>query len=377
MNESSGARRRPAAPIIGRRDVVAGALAGLAAAAFGRPSAAAGDQFVIGFVYLGSRTDFGYNQSHALAAGRISELPGVQVVEQESVPETAAAAAAMEAMIVQEGARMIFATSFGYFDPYVIDLARRYPQVVFQHCGGILDPERHPSNLGTYFVRMHEAQYLAGAVAGSVASERIGFVASNRYPGVLRNINAFALGARQANPGVAVRVVFTGSWSDPVREAETVNVLADQGVQALGCSVDSALTVVQTARTRHLPACGYNASLASLGLSNYLVSAISDWSPAVVPMVEAAMAGRSPGNSYVGGFREGVVKLGEYGPAADAPARQLADAQAQQLASGARWIWSGPIADNKGNRVLGAGERFDHRDIRLRKMDWFVEGVEA
>ena len=359
---------------IGRRSMLAGAAAGLALSALGRGALA--DEFVVGFVYLGSKSDFGYNQSHALAAARVAALPGVRVVEQEKVPETSAAAAAMEAMIVQEGARLIFATSFGYFDPYAIDLAGRYPQVGFQHCGGIWDAQKHPANLGSYFVRMHEAQYMAGVVAGSMA-EQIGFVASNRYPGVLRNINAFALGARQANPAVGIRVVFTGSWSDPVREAETVNVLADQGVRAVGCSVDSALTVVNTAAARGLPACGYNASLAALDLSNYLVSAISDWTPIVVPMVEKAMAEQALENSYVGGFREGVVKLGEYGPAADARARRLADAQARQLASGAKWIWSGPIVDNEGNMVLGAGERFEHSDIRLRKMNWFVEGVKA
>ena len=135
--------------------------------------------------------------------------------------------------------------------------------------------------------------------------------------------------------------------------------------------------MVQTAAARGLPACGYNASLAALDFSNYLVSAISDWTPIVVPMVEKAMAGQALGNSYVGGFREGVVMLGEYGPAADVRARRLADAQSRQLASGDKWIWSGPMADNEGNMVLADGERFEHSDIRLRKMDWFVEGVKA
>ena len=365
---------RPAADRIGRRSILASAAAGVVGGAFGRSAVAA--DLVVGFIYLGAKSDFGYNHSHALGAEQIAALPGVRVVEQEKVAETSAAASAMEAMIVQEGARLIFATSFGYFDPYAIELAGRYRQVSFQHCGGVWDADRHPANLGSYFVRMHEAQYLAGVVAGSVA-DQIGFVASNRYPGVLRNINAFALGAQQANPQAVVRVVFTGSWSDPVREAETVNVLADQGVQAVGCSVDSALTVVQTAAARGLPACGYNVSLAELDFANYLVSAVSDWGPIVVPMAQQVMAGQPLGNSYVGGFREGVVKLGQYGAAAGPRSRELADAQAKQLASGAKWIWSGPLADNEGNQVLGAGERFEHRDLRLRKMDWFVEGVQA
>ena len=71
------------------------------------------------------------------------------------------------------------------------------------------------------------------------------------------------------------------------------------------------------------------------------------------------------------------MKLGAYGPAADAAARQHVDAQAGQLAAGDKWIWSGPLFDNKGNLMLDEGERFEHSDIRLRKIDWFVQGVEA
>lgn len=113
-------------------------LVGITAAmpfAFAR---AADKPLVVGFIYVGARDDFGYNQANAEAARIIRGMPNVKVVEEENVPETSAVQQSMEAMIRQDGAELIFATSFGYFDPHVLRMAQRYPKVRFAHCGGLL-----------------------------------------------------------------------------------------------------------------------------------------------------------------------------------------------------------------------------------------------
>ncbi|HTJ95249.1 MAG TPA: BMP family ABC transporter substrate-binding protein, partial [Pararobbsia sp.] len=76
----------------------------------------------VGVIYVGARGDYGYNQAQATAAGIIKKLPNVKVVEEENVPETVAVQKTMEAMIEQDGATLIFATSFGYFDPHVLKM---------------------------------------------------------------------------------------------------------------------------------------------------------------------------------------------------------------------------------------------------------------
>lgn len=331
---------------------------------------------VVGYLYVGSRKDFGYNQNHALTAKAVAKLPGVKVVEQENVPENQESADAMEAMIRQENAKLIFATSFGYYDPHLINLAKRYPAVRFQHCGGVWKTGEHPDNIGTYFCRMHEGQYLAGITAG-LAGSKLGFVASYRYPSILRNINAFMLGARSVNPAASMRVLFTGSWSDPVKEAEAVNIMADQGAQVVGCSVDAPRSIIHSASQRGVLACGYNASLHELGLDNYLTSAIADWSPINVPFVQALQFNDDLIRSYNGGVADGVVRLGEFGPAATSEMRELTDNAISEFKSAQLWIWSGPINDNNGKQILAAGDRLELNDIALRKMNWFVEGVQA
>ena len=47
-------------------------------------------EFTVGFIYVGSRTDYGYNQAHAEGAAAVRAMPDVKVVEQAKVPETVA-----------------------------------------------------------------------------------------------------------------------------------------------------------------------------------------------------------------------------------------------------------------------------------------------
>ncbi len=357
-----------------RRELLAGGLGlGIAAVA---PRALAGE-LVVGFIYVGPRNDFGYNQSHARAAAKVAELPGVRVVEQERVPESDAVESVMEAMIVQDGARIVYPTSYGYYDPHVLRIARESPDVVFRHCGGRWR-EGDPPNVGSYFGAMHEGQFLAGFVAGAVAGgEELGFVAANRYPPVMRNLNAFALGARLASPGTEMRVLFTGSWSDPVREAEAVNVLADGGAGVFGCSVDSARSVLETARRRGLRACGYNASMAEIGGESYLTAAVSEWSAINLRTVRTVQDGGLPQNMFSGGLAEGVVDCDRPGPSVPSSVVRRMERVRREVVSGERSVWQGPLHDSNGTLRVGEGESIARDDPRLQRMDWFVRGVEG
>ena len=42
----------------------------------------------VGFLYVGPKNDYGWNQSHAVAAQKIARMEGVKLIEQENVPET-------------------------------------------------------------------------------------------------------------------------------------------------------------------------------------------------------------------------------------------------------------------------------------------------
>ena len=162
---------------ISRRHLLQGGAALTLGSAFGARSAQAADT-TIGFIYVGSRDDYGYNQAHAQGAAALKKLPGLKVVEEEKVPETDAVEKTIESMINLDGATLLFPTSFGYYNPHMIKMAKKFPKLRFEHCGGLWS-DKDPANAGSYFGYIDEAQFISGIVAGySTKSGKLGFVAA-------------------------------------------------------------------------------------------------------------------------------------------------------------------------------------------------------
>jgi basic membrane protein A len=361
-----------------RRRVLRGvAAAGAIAAALAFISrAAAQSKLVIGVVYVGPKDDYGYNQAQAQAAAVIKKMPGVTVIEQEKVAETIDVQKVMASMIEQDGATLIFPTSFGYFDPHVLRVAEKYPKVRFAHCGGLWTKGKHPANTGSYFGYIDECQYLDGIVAGLTSkSKKLGFIAAKPIPQVLRNINAFTMGAKSVDPSITTRLIFTGDWSLPVKEAEAANSLIDQGVDVLTCHVDSPKVIVEAAERRNVFVCGYHASQATLAPKGYLTGAEWNWLTPYTEHVKAAQAGQPMNNFLRGGLKEGFVKTSAYGKAAPEAARRKADAARAEMMKGGYAIFKGPLKDNTGKTVIAAGAGYQQTDPVLEQMNYLVDGV--
>ncbi len=360
--------------IIGRRALL-GSAAG--AAALGLSSVAhAQKPLVIGFIYVGPRDDYGYNQAHAEAAALLKKMPGVKIVEEEKVPETVAVEKTMESMINLDGATLLFPTSFGYFDPYMLKEAAKNTNIQFRHCGGLWQQGKHPMNTGSYFGYIDECQYLSGIVAGATTKTgKLGFVAAKPIPQVLRNINAFTLGAKSVNPKISTQVIFTGDWAMPVKEAEATNSMIAQGVDVVTCHVDSPKVVVETAERAGIYTCGYHTNQAKLAPKGYLTGAEWNWERVYTGFVEAMKAGKAPANFVRGGLKEGFVRNSAYGPAVSADAKAKADAVKLEMLNGNYMIFKGPLKDNKGNTVIADGAGHTQTDPVLESMNYLIEGV--
>jgi simple sugar transport system substrate-binding protein len=329
-------------------------------------------------VYVGPKDDYGYNQAHAEAAKAVAALPGVKIREEESVPETVAVQKTMESMINLDGAKLLFPTSFGYFDPHILKMAEKYPNVTFFHCGGLYTEGKHPKNVGSYFGYIDEAQYVAGITAGlTTKTNKLGFIAAKPIPQVLRNINAYTLGAKSVNPKVETTVIFTGDWSLPVKEAEAANSLIDQGADVLTSHVDSPKVIMETAERRNVFSTGYHASQAKLAPKGYLTGAEWNWEAVYKKYIEDVKAGKMSAHLVRGGFKDGFIKMSAYGPAVSDEAKSKADEAKAKLTAGTLTIFKGPLKDNAGKELLAVGAEQGQTDIALEKMDYLVEGVKG
>ena len=360
---------------ISRRHVLQGTAALAVGTALPLRQALAADT-TVGFIYVGSRDDYGYNQAHAAGAAALKKMPGIKVVEEEKVPETDAVEKTMESMINLDGATLLFPTSFGYYNP-------AHDQDGDEVSEASLRALRRPvDGQGSEERRQLFRLYRRSAACRRhcrrlfmTKSGKLGFVAAKPIPQVLRNINAFTLGAKLANPKVTTQVIFTGDWSMPVKEAEATNSLIDQGVDVVTCHVDGPKTVVENAARRGAMVTGYHVNQAVLAPKAYLTGAEWNWEVLYPRFVKMFTSGETIPNFYRGGLKEELVKVSPYGPMVVRSGEKKADEVKAGLTAGTYVIFKGPIADNKGKTVIASGVSRGQTDPELEKMDYLVEGV--
>jgi simple sugar transport system substrate-binding protein len=341
------------------------------------------EEMVVGFVYVGPKDDFGYNQSHAAGAQAMAAVPGIRIVEEENVPESSAVIETMRSMIEIDGAKALFPTSFGYYDPYILGLAKEFPDVQFFHAGGLYQEGVDPDNVGSYFGYIDEAQYIAGIIAAHTSKTgQLGFVAAKPVPQVLRNINSFTIGAQTINPAATTQVIFTGNWALPVKEAEATNSMVDQGIDVVTCHVDSPKVVIETAERRGIYSSGYHVNQSPLAPKGYLTGAEWDWESIYTFLGEQIVAGKTLmagdiDHIFRGGLADDFCKLSPYGPAASEAAQADAEAARSQFLNKELVIYKGALKNNEGGEILASDSEYKQQDVALEKMDWLVEGVKG
>lgn len=327
----------------------------------------------VGFIFVGARDDYGYNQAAYIGSEAVEKaFPDYKVLRVENVPETAEAERVMEQMI-RDGAKIIFPTSYGHLDP-ALNVAKRHPDVAFFHQGGL----KTADNLGTYFGTIYEPVYLAGIAAGKMSkSGKLGYIVSVPIPQVLLNVNAFQEGARSVNPDVTTSVVFTGSWCDPGQQATAANSLIDAGVDVLSQHQDCTKTIIETAERRGALTVGYHADASSLAPKGWIVGSVWNWPDLYVDMVKIASEGGFKGSKYDGRYRgtldEDIVLLTGFGAEVPDDVKALVESKKKEMLEGTLHPFAGPVMDQSGTVRIAEGANPSVED--LESMDYFVQGV--
>src|SRR5580658_10294116 len=266
---------------------------------------------VVGAIYVGSVNDYGYNRSMKDGLDEMQKnIPGLKLIEAENVPETAESERVMEGMI-QQGAKLIFATSFGH-QQFAFNVAKNHPDVFFEHAGGWMQAP----NFGNFFGATQAAWYPMGVAAGKMTkTNTLGFVAGVPIGFVIGNIDAFAMGARSVNPKAEVRVVVTGGWSDKTKEAAAANALIDQGADVVTMHVDSPATVIQTAEKRGVYSIGFQSIEArKLAPKGWITGLGFTWGPFMTATAKSVTDGAFKPAMVREGLGEGMIAIAPFGP---------------------------------------------------------------
>ncbi|TCK97756.1 nucleoside-binding protein [Natranaerovirga hydrolytica] len=325
------------------------------------------DEFIVGFIYVSPAGDGGWSTSHDNGRLMVERELGVKTIYRENVVEDQGVENVIREMI-DEGANVIFATSYGYMD-YVENISSEFPDVAFLHASGTTSTD----NMNNYFGRIYQARYLTGIVAGlKTETNHIGYVGAYAIPEVIRGINAFTLGAQSVNSDVEVSVRWTNTWYDPATEKEAAIALLDEGVDIIAQHQDTA-GPQQAAEERGVWSVGYHTDMTEVAPDAHMTAAIWDWGPYYVSQVESAMEGNWTPVNYWGGMEDGIVQISPLTNNAPDEAEDILEDIQTSIVEGSFKVFEGPIYNQEGELAVEEGTVLS--DDELLSMFWFVQGV--
>lgn len=332
------------------------------------PQTTQAQEMKVGFIYVGPPGDAGWTFAHDQGRKYLEEkLPYVTTIFQEKVPEGADAERALNEL-AQKGCKVIFATSYGFMDS-VIEVAKKYPDIVFMHCSGY----KQAANAGTYFGRDYQPRYLSGLVAGKMTkSNKIGYVAAYPIPEVVRCIDAFTVGVREVNPNATVKVVWTNTWYDPAKEKQAALSLIEDGCDLITQHQDS-YAAQQAAEEKGILSIGCDSDMHSFAPNANLTSPIFNWGPYYVKLVEEVKNGTWKSGDYWGGLEDGIVALAPISDKVPADVKQMVAEKEKALKEKKFDVFKGPVKDQTGKVIVPEGQTMT--DEQMLKLDWLVEGV--
>ncbi len=317
----------------------------------------------VAFVYVGPVGDLGWSYAHDQGRIKMAEAAGRRDRLLPSWWPKGRTPARVIRDFAEKGYSPIFATSFGYMDS-VIEVAADYPDTVFEHATGY----KTADNVGIYDGRGYQGWYLAGIVAGSMTeSNKLGYVAPYPIPEVVRNMNAFALGARSVNPDATVTPIWIFSWFDPPKEREAAQALYDSGVDVIARESDS-VEPDKLAQEKGIYAIGYNAISADVAPDAVLTAPIWNWDVYYTQAVQDVMDGAWTSEPVWWGMAEGLLDLAPIADFVPQEVKDLVEAEKARIISGEFDVFVGPHQRQHGCRARRGRRVHDRRgeaELRL------------
>ena len=315
----------------------------------------------VAFIYGFPMEKSAWTRAHDQGRQELEETLGSKVDVKVILAENRDYEKAMETAVEQD-AKIIFATT-----PPMIDacrkIAAKYKNVKVLNCG-LSQP--YPG-VRSYYSRIYECKFVAGAVAGAMADNNlVGYVANYPIFGTPAGINAFALGARMANPRVRVKLVWSCTGGDPIAELRQSGVTVisnrESGEEATAhCALDYGLYQLEP-----------DGGLLPLAMPCW------QWGAMYEQIVESVLDGSweesSKAINYWWGMASGVVdvKLSESLPAG---VTSLAEILRKGILNGTVDPFCAEIRDQSG--LLRCDGKTALSPEEIMRMDWLCDNVDG
>lgn len=280
-----------------------------------------------------------YDKNFIAAMGEVEAATKVKVIYKYNIPEeNACYEAAVD--LVDQGCNIIFADSFGH-EPYMMEAAKKYPNVQFCHATGTNAHTAGIANFHNAFASIYEGRYLAGIAAGlklnemiaagkfTAAEAKMGYVGAYTYAEVMSGYTSFYLGAKSVCPTVTMDVTFTGSWYNEDLERQGAQTLIARGCKLISQHADS-MGAPTACEKAGVPNVSYNGSTKADCPNTFIVSSRINWAPYYTYVINAVREAKKNGTApkiekdWTGTIATGSVVLTEVNATAAAAGTQEA-----------------------------------------------------
>lgn len=307
--------------------------------------------FKIGLITLHDKSST-YDKNFINAMEEVQQELGLsnqQVLIKMGIPEGTECFDAAEELVAA-GCKVVIADSFGH-EAYMIQAARKYPNVLFAHATGTHAHTEGLSNFVNAFASIYEGRYLAGVVAGlklkemidngttingktvSTSNCKVGYIGAFTYAEVISGYTSWFLGVRSIVPQATMEVTFTGSWYNETAENNAAKNLINRGCVLISQHADS-MGAPNACEEAGVPNVSYNGSTFSACPDTFLVSSRINWAPYYKYLIDCKVNNKVPSSDYTGTLKTSSVELTNLGAACAAGTKEKIVELRTKLANG-------------------------------------------
>jgi basic membrane protein A len=323
-----------------RRNAIrsAGVLGALGVAGCSQLSGGGGgdsDQMQAAFVYQTSLGDVGWARAHENGRQALDDsFDWITTEYSDGVPGNEVRSVFEQ--YANTGYDIVYGCTTEYQDP-MLQVAEEYPDVTFEHCNGFETAE----NMGRYMGKFYQGWYLCGVAAGHLTeSNTLGMVVPIPIPQIIRQVNAFTLGARTVNEDATTKVRWLNGWADPSGARQAVNAIADEGADAIGSNMVTP-AALQAATEREAYNFGVNTSMADQAGEYYATAQINNWAPFYKQSAKDVRNGEWSSDSLWGGLETDIVDIDDFGPKVPDDVVSDVETKRSEIENGERSVWTG------------------------------------
>jgi basic membrane protein A len=177
-------------------------------------------------------------------------------------------------------------------------------------------------------LKVQDSAYMAGYVAALASkTKKVGAIGAMPFPPIVAQMEAYALGAKAADPAVEVKKSFLGSLTDVEKGKESARAMASGDVDVIFHVADAAGPgIIEAAKAAGIKAIGFTSDQNELAPDTVITSNLVNQAEAIHLAVKSIVDGSFKGGTIDYGLDSGVVNIA---PIRGLPADQVSDIEAK------------------------------------------------